>query len=97
MAQNAGKYATIDSDSEEDEESPQKKQFTQFTGSEKVKTINKTEEEEEEEEFDVEEIELEGVKYYTTDPDNGIVYECMDDGEIGEEMGRLEEGNLFLS
>ena len=107
MAQNAGKYATIDSDSEEDEESPQKKQFTQFAGSEKVKIINKTEEEEEEEEeeegeeeeeeFDVEEIELEGVKYYTTDPDNGIVYECMDDGEIGEEMGRLEEGNLFLS
>ena len=48
MAQNAGKYATIDSDSEEDEESPQKKQFTQFAGSEIVKIINKTEEEEEE-------------------------------------------------
>ena len=29
----------------------------------------------EEEEIDVEEIELEGKKYYTTDKDNGIIYE----------------------
>ena len=55
------------------------------------------ESEEEEEEFDVEDVEIDGKKYYTTDPDNGIVYECMDDGEIGDEIGRLEEGKLFLS
>ena len=51
----------------------------------------------EEEEVDVEEIELEGKKYYTTDKDNGIIYEYLDDGEIGEDIGRLEEGKLFLS
>ena len=75
-----------------------------LTGSVQIKSAEEEkddeendDDDEEEEEYDVEEIELEGVKYYTTDPDNGIVYEYEDDGEIGEEIGRLEEGNLFLS
>jgi len=83
-------------DYEDDEDSPQLNQFKSLTGSAQVESQNK-EEEEEVEEYDVEEIELDGIKYYTTDPDNGIVYEYADDGEIGEEIGRLEEGNLFLS
>ena len=80
---------------EEDEElSPQEEQLKFLTG------CNKKEVEKdmpEEEEIDVEEIELEGKKYYTTDKDNGIIYEYLEDGEIGEEIGRLEEGKLFLS
>ena len=55
------------------------------------------EEEEEEEEISVEEIEINDVKYYTTDADNGIIFECLVDGNLGEEIGRLEEGVLFLS
>ena len=51
----------------------------------------------EDEEISVEEIEINDVKYYTTDADNGIIFECLEDGDIGEEIGRLEEGVLFLS
>jgi hypothetical protein len=80
-----------DNNDEDEEDSPQLNQFKSFTGSAQVVSDG------EEEEFDVEEIDLEGTKYYTTDPDNGIVYEYTQDGEIGEEIGRLEEGNLFLS
>ena len=89
---------------EDDEDSPQLSQLKSLTGSVQIKSAEEEkddeendDDDEEEEEYDVEEIELEGVKYYTTDPDNGIVYEYEDDGEIGEEIGRLEEGNLFLS
>ena len=82
----------------ENEECPQLSQLNSLTGGNIGKNEDEEEEsEEEEEEFDVEDVEIDGKKYYTTDPDNGIVYECMDDGEIGDEIGRLEEGKLFLS
>jgi len=85
-------------DEDRDGGCPQLSQLNSLTGGNIGKNEDEEEEsEEEEEEFDVEDVEIDGKKYYTTDPDNGIVYECMDDGEIGDEIGRLEEGKLFLS
>ena len=55
------------------------------------------EEEEEEEEEEVEEIEIDGEMYYTTDKKNGIIYEYLQDEEVGDEVGHLEDGILFLS
>ena len=87
---------------DDDDDSPQKTQLQFLTASKKETTsdisMQQTEViEGDEEEVDVEEIVLEGKKYYTTDKDNGIIYEYLEDGEIGEEIGRLEEGKLFLS
>jgi hypothetical protein len=99
----------VDDEEEEEEDNqdtnPQIQQLKSLTESGDINGNNDTEKqddseeesEEEEEELDVEDIEIDGKQYYTTDPDNGIVYECMSDGEIGDEIGRLEEGKLFLS
>jgi len=54
-------------------------------------------EEEDDEEYDVEEIELSGIKYYTTDLNNGIIFEFLENEDIGEELGKLQNGVLFLS
>ena len=54
-------------------------------------------EEEEDEEEEVEEIEIDGEMYYTTDKMNGIIYEYLKDEEVGDEVGHLEDGILFLS
>ena len=51
----------------------------------------------EEEDFVVEEILLNDKKYYTNDPRNGIIFEYLEDEEIGEEIGYLENGQLFIS
>ena len=42
-------------------------------------------EEEEEGEFEVEDIEIDGVMYLTTDKQNGEIYKCDEDGEIMED------------
>jgi len=55
------------------------------------------EDEEEGEEEEVEEIVIDGAMYYTTNKKNGIIYEYLSDEEVGDEVGHLEEGILFLS
>ena len=52
---------------------------------------------EDDEELEVEEIEIEGVTYYCTDENNGILFECGEDGEIGDEIGYLKKGSVFFS
>ena len=54
-------------------------------------------EEESEEEEEVEEFLWDGVMYYTTDPENGILFKCEDDGDIGDEVGVLKNGKPFFS
>jgi hypothetical protein len=58
--------------------------------------VNEIEEESDEEE-EVEELDIEGVKYYATDSKNGILYEFMEDGDIGDEIGYLKNGAVFFS
>ena len=53
--------------------------------------------EEDDEELEVEEIEIEGITYYCTDEKNGILFECGEDGEIGDELGHLKKGTAFFS
>ena len=53
--------------------------------------------EEEDEEEEVEEIEIDGIKYYTTNSINGTVYEFLENEDIGNELGNLQNGVLFLS
>ena len=75
---------------EDEEETEEKVQETQ--------EADEADEEETEEEFDeVEEIEINGTTYYTTDQINGELYMCEEDGEIGEEVGYLKNGKAFFS
>jgi len=52
---------------------------------------------EDEEEIELEEYEHEGKMYYTEDLQKGNLYECLEDGEIGDIIGHLENGSVFFS
>lgn len=51
----------------------------------------------ESEDVEVEELEIAGKTYYTDDRTNGTVYEHLADGEIGDIIGHLENGQVFFS
>lgn len=55
------------------------------------------EDEDEEEEIELEDYEYDGKIYYTEDAQNGNLYECLEDGEIGDIIGHLENGSVFFS
>jgi hypothetical protein len=46
---------------------------------------------EEEETEEVEEVKIKGKTYFTTDPQNGIIYACVDD-DVGDEVGVFKNG-----
>ena len=48
-------------------------------------------EEAEEETEEVEEVKIKGKTYFTTDPQNGIIYACVDD-DVGDEVGVFKNG-----
>ena len=50
----------------------------------------------EEEEEEVFEIEIDGKSYYTTDEDNGEIYAIIEDEDIGEQVGKLENGEAIF-
>ena len=54
------------------------------------------EEEDEEDEEEVFEINIDGTVYYTNDEKNGDVWEVVDDEDIGEQVGKFENGTLVL-
>ena len=49
------------------------------------------------EEVEVEEFKFENKTYYTDDAQNGHLFECLEDGEIGDIVGNLENGSVFFS
>ena len=55
------------------------------------------EEQEEEEEAGVYEIEVNGVRYYTTSEQDGIVYAVLEDDDVGDEIGKFVKGKLVLN
>ena len=63
--------------------------------------INLPEDEEngssDDEEMEVEEFKFENKTYYTDDAQNGHLFECLEDGEIGDIVGNLENGSVFFS
>ena len=50
------------------------------------------EEEEEEEEEEVEEIDIEGEKYYASGNKVGNIYEYLEDGDVGDVVGNYVNG-----
>jgi hypothetical protein len=48
-------------------------------------------EEEEEAEIEVSEVKIKGKTYFTTDPQNGIIYACVND-DVGDEVGVFKDG-----
>jgi len=50
-----------------------------------------------EEELEVDEIEINGKLYFTTDENDGILYDVDSDGDIGDEVGCLKNGKAFFS
>jgi hypothetical protein len=46
---------------------------------------------EEEAEIEVSEVKIKGKTYFTTDPQNGIIYACVDD-DVGDEVGVFKNG-----
>ena len=49
------------------------------------------------EEIEVEDITIEGCKYYTSDQWNGSLFEYLQYGVVGEPVGKLVEGKAFFS
>ena len=54
-------------------------------------------EEDEEDDLEVEEWEHKGIAYYITDKTDGPIFECLEDEEIGEEIGYFKKGKVFFS
>ena len=43
------------------------------------------------------EIEIDGVNYCTNNEDNGFIYQMTSDGDVGEKVGYLKEGEPFFA
>ena len=52
--------------------------------------------EEDTDEIEVSEIKIKGKKYFTTNPQNGIIYACVDD-DVGDEVGVFKNGVAFFN
>ena len=64
---------------------------------EDVKEAESDVEEEEDDELEVDEIVINDTIYYTDDKQNGLLFACLESGQVGEEVGHLENGNVFFS
>ena len=53
--------------------------------------------EEEEDDEEVFEIEIDDITYFTTDEENGILYEVTSDGEVGNKVGIIKNGEPIFS
>ena len=73
----------IEQEEEEEEEEEEK---------EEQEEKEEEEEEEQEEEEEVYETSINGVSYYVTDEKNGTIYEIDEDEEVGNELGKYENG-----
>ena len=82
---------------EDDEEEEEEEDEVDDEEDEAEDEEDEAEVEEDDEELEVEEIEIEGITYYCTDEKNGILFECGEDGEIGDELGHLKKGTAFFS
>ena len=93
-----------DSEVVEEEEEQEKSDFeTEKSDEDTVETEKSDEkdfveeEEEEEEEEELIEIEIDDVTYCTNDENNGLIYELDKDGNVGETVGYLKDGEPFFN
>ena len=61
---------------------------------EKSESVVSAEEEVEEEEFI--EIDIDDITYCTNNEENGFIYELTEDGDVGEKVGYLKDGEPFF-
>jgi hypothetical protein len=62
-----------------------------------IETEEEEYEEEEEDDLEVEEWVYDKKNYYITDANNGIIFESLENDEIGEEVGYFKNGEVFFS
>jgi len=86
-----------DEDDEQDEDEEDEDEAEEDEDEEDEDANEEEAEEDEDEELEVEEIKIEGKMYYCTGKENGVLFEYCEDGEIGEEIGHLEDGAVFFS
>jgi len=82
---------------EEEEEEAAEEQLVQPEEEEEEEEEEQEEEVEEpvqpqEEEVEVVEVEIKGKMYFTTNETSGIIYKCLSDGDIGDEIGKFVNG-----
>jgi flagellar biosynthesis GTPase FlhF len=89
-----------DAAEEEEEEEEEEATADEKEGAEEEEAEEEEAEEEEEEaaapaeeeaEIEVSEVKIKGKTYFTTDPQNGIIYACVDD-DVGDEVGVFKNG-----
>jgi hypothetical protein len=59
--------------------------------------VNNQKEEEEEEELELFEIEIDDVTYFATDEENGTLYAVLDNGEVGNKVGIIKDGEPIFN
>jgi hypothetical protein len=83
-------------EAEEEEEEEEEDEEEDENEEEENKKENE-EEETNEEEIEVIEIQIKGKTYFTTNENSGIIYECLVDGDIGEEVGEFKNGKPIFN
>jgi hypothetical protein len=82
-------------DAEDAEEAADEEEAVEEAVDEEEEAAEEEEEEpaaaEEEAEIEVSEVKIKGKTYFTTDPQNGIIYSCVDD-DVGDEVGVFKNG-----
>jgi hypothetical protein len=81
----------------EDEDEPQVNEVVEKEVVEEEDEVEEGEVEEEEAEEEVFEIEIDEVTYYATSEDNGILYEMLEGGDIGKQVGTIQDGEPIFN
>jgi hypothetical protein len=83
-----------DDEQEDVEEDEEQEDVEEDEEQEEAEEEQEEEEEQvqEEEEVEVVEVEIKGKMYFTTNETSGIIYECLADGDIGDEIGKFVKG-----
>ena len=77
---------------EEDEEAAEEQPVQPEEAEEEEEEEPDQEEEDEEEQVEVVEVEIKGKMYFTTNETSGVIYDCLADGDVGDEIGKFVKG-----
>ena len=92
VAEEAEEEATEEAEEEATEEATEEEATEEEATEEEATEEEATEEADEEEaEIEVSEVKINGKTYFTTDPQNGIIYACVND-DVGDEVGVFKDG-----
>jgi len=82
---------------EEEELEEEQEEEEEEVGTDEEQEEKKLDSLEEEDDEEVFEIEIDDVTYFTTDEENGILYEVTSDGEVGNKVGIIKNGEPIFS